>query len=538
MTHPRNRFPIRRLRCLAAWLLLLGGCPAIGRTTPPFPTQQLPEVDPAQLADVTRYLGRAVVVDGRVDGPTRFVRGAGFNDLRLIRAPQISFRLPSRIPTSKPIRYDAVRLEGMLQKDGTSLVFYVTELKDFPDDLSRLDQELRALSETDIPGRQRLAEWAKTRAQQYNDPALLKKAQQIEGDAIRLEVTRPGIKPPEKWIELARRARSSSVPEPIPSALAHQGLREAMTSATDLKSLEQLVTDLRQLLPQSSRSTRTISGEVAAWQARYLANPFQAYMDAPTEVQAGLDRLLVLDLEERWFLARSSSPGANFLALAAEARDRLPDRPQVARKLEDRGIEEAQASPAALPRADIQAMADLLRHRGEDARAQRLIRTWLNTRRLALSDLDAEGRFQLANLYDEMAADRFTAAELLQESLKIAPDYDRAKQELRRLGYRFVGGTWRGGPASSPADQEVQAGRSSTDLTPNASNLGLLNQTPDEVRLRMGGEPERIARSASQGRTIEQWIYPGPRGSQYINFLIEPSSGPARVIGHFSIPGQ
>jgi hypothetical protein len=65
---------------------------------------------------------------------------------------------------------------------------------------------------------------------------------------------------------------------------------------------------------------------------------------------------------------------------------------------------------------------------------------------------------------------------------------------------------------------------------------GLLDLTREEVRERMGGEPERIARSASQGRTIEQWIYPGLQATQYFNFLIDSPTSPARVIGHFSVP--
>ena len=46
---------------------------------------ELTEIDPAQLEQGGDLIGRAVAVDGRVEGLTRFNRGSGFNDLRLIR---------------------------------------------------------------------------------------------------------------------------------------------------------------------------------------------------------------------------------------------------------------------------------------------------------------------------------------------------------------------------------------------------------------------------------------------------------------------
>jgi hypothetical protein len=497
----------------------------------PSPQQhELTEIDPAQLAQDGDLIGRAVAVDGRVEGLTRFNRGAGFNDLRLIRAPQVSFRLPAKFATAKPMQYQAVRLEGILRREGAGLAFFVTDLREFPDDLTRLDQQVRALAETDITGRARLAGWARSRAIQYNDTVLARRARELEGEAIRLEATRPSVSPPERWIELARKARSNAVPEPVPSALAHRALRAKLASPSASAELESLVSTARELLPHAG-SAPAPRVDVSSWQGRYAADPFQAYIDAPAEVRSGLDRLLLADLDERWLLARSATPGADPLALATEARQKLPDRPQLARKLEEEGLAAAQNRLETLTRPAIEGLAQLLRDRREDQRAEGLVKSWLRARRLGLPPRDAEGRLSLASLYVEMVADKLAAAELLQEALALAPDYARAKDELRRLGYRFVGGRWVGSSSSSSVSTTTPA-----EAPAVVGSRGLLDLTRDEVREKMGGEPERVVRSASQGRTIEQWIYPGLQATQYLNFIIDSPTSPARVIGHFSIP--
>jgi len=72
---------------------------------------------------------------------------------------------------------------------------------------------------------------------------------------------------------------------------------------------------------------------------------------------------------------------------------------------------------------------------------------------------------------------------------------------------------------------------------PQAGAGGLEQLEPEDVRRRLGGPPNSFARSASQGRTTEQWIYEGIRSTRYINFhRPNDRTQPARVHRTYSLP--
>ncbi len=101
---------------------------------------------------------------------------------------------------------------------------------------------------------------------------------------------------------------------------------------------------------------------------------------------------------------------------------------------------------------------------------------------------------------------------------------------FRARGFRRVGDEW------------VEAARAPGGAAPavpaSPRDARLLGSTPREVRDRLGGKPDRVAYSASQGQVIEQWIYLGPRQDRYVNFLRSPGETQPRVVASYSIPGS
>ena len=60
--------------------------------------------------------------------------------------------------------------------------------------------------------------------------------------------------------------------------------------------------------------------------------------------------------------------------------------------------------------------------------------------------------------------------------------------------------------------------------------------TTAQVRTLLGGKPNRVIFSGTQGQLIEQWIYFGTKQDQYINFLRTPGSDAPRVVAYYSLP--
>src|SRR4051812_23886134 len=93
-------------------------------------------VEPADLARRVDLVGRRIAVDDRV---RRFQwhRDTDYDEIYLKRTPVV-FRLPPRLQYKQAPRATAVRIEGVLKREGEQLVCDVTNLELFPGDLERL----------------------------------------------------------------------------------------------------------------------------------------------------------------------------------------------------------------------------------------------------------------------------------------------------------------------------------------------------------------------------------------------------------------
>ncbi len=193
------------------------------------------------------------------------------------------------------------------------------------------------------------------------------------------------------------------------------------------------------------------------------------------------------------------------------------------------GPEVAARDVSAMRRDEMLALSKTFEGRGEPGRAQDLKRRWLEDQRLnRLSDSDAEGRLLLALEYVDLIDDKESARLLLVEALKIDPNYRKAEEALKRIGFRKVDGNW----VEADRRPESDTGQGSL-LNPGGGLFQGLTEQQVKAKL---GKPDQIIRSASQGQVVEQWVYRGPRTTQYINLIRRPNLTRATVEAYYSIP--
>ncbi|HEX8203553.1 MAG TPA: hypothetical protein VF590_23965 [Isosphaeraceae bacterium] len=219
------------------------------------------------------------------------------------------------------------------------------------------------------------------------------------------------------------------------------------------------------------------------------------------------------------------------LALAAGASVALalarPDEPVGTDRLGD--LERKAAAIATLSRAELLELAGAYEGRNQPQRARDLKRRWLDDQRVRLLDAsDVAGRIALARQYEALLGETATAAALLREALALDPGSTEAADAFRGLGFRNVDGAWVASepPRAAPVPAPLEA-------------FGVklpLGATPEEVLAKLGGQPDQVARSATQGGILDQWIYRSPRTTRYVNFLIQPGAPTPRVVGDYSLP--
>ena len=494
-----------------------------------------PGIAPADLTKRPDLIGREVTVDDRV-AFFQFHKGRDYDELFLKRT-NVVFRLPLRLRFEHAPDAPAARVSGTLQREGDLWYCDVDSLELFPSDLKRLNQAMSALTPRDFEGRTAWAGWAEQRGRAFKDQALLDRSKELESEAIRLEEERPSARPAEHWLSLAQRARDRGLAEPEPSALAHRAFRfERPNSPTadDLKTLQARIESFFPTAPKVPGAA--VGADLAKWEAPYANAPSSAYRQAPPPVRVALDHRLWADVAQALLEKEGSDDPDKAIELADQAADLLPDRPKVATRLLEDGLQVATRKIGTLRQRDVQALAVLYREKlHQPERAKELLRSWLDElRHHRLSATDAEGRVALAQQYETLINDRSTAIELLQDAWKIDPKSKEIADAFLQRGHRKINDQWVEPSRSRAADMAGDTDKAAP--TSGSASGSLLRLSPREVRVRLGGKPDRVVRSASQGQMIEQWIYFGARQDQYINLLHTPGDPFPRVVAHYSLP--
>lgn len=535
-------------------VVLLASAPAAARGQDAKPVA----VEPGELTKRPDLVGKEVVVDDR-GGFQYHNETRSFDEIYLRRAPEVTCRLPQRLWTQTSPRASAVNVRGVLRREGNTWWIDVMSYDTLPTDLDRLNRALAQLAPGDVKSRTEWARWAVRRGREFGklgrprDPnratgeeALLSRAREVLAEAIRAEADHPPAHDAAGyWLALSARAKAEEIPEPEPSALAHRGFRAALAGARTADQVRDLVARIEAAFPESP--TPAAGAAVPAEIDRtYRSNPADAYRAAAEDVRAALDHRLWADATQTRLERRAAQDPKATIDLAEEAGRLLPDRPTLAAALLEKGVNTAAGDVGKLRQAEVEALARMYReslHQPE--RAEALIRAWLDDRRdHRLSPRDAEGRVALASQYQSLLNDRDSAVRLLRAAWAIDPGSADVADAFRRLKFKKVNGEWvEPSAAGATADAAAPAGTDAerrpppvAAASPAAPSDSLRNATPEEVRTRLGGKPNRKALVATQGQVTEQWVYEQARQLVYVTFLRRTNDPRPRVVSYYSVP--
>jgi len=492
-------------------------------------------VEPAELGHREDLIGREVAVDDRV---SYYVPRNGMepDELQLKRTP-ITFLVPRRLRPRSSTQITSAQVHGILKRDGSRLVCEVTELKPVAGDLERLERGMSGLAAKDFGTRKRWARWAERRAKDFKDEALMKRARALDGDALRIEadMKRMGVDAPQEWLAMAQEARRRQVPEPEPSALGHRALRAKLAAAASAADLQAVILEIEKFFRLASTDRESGQVNLARWAALYDEDPAPTYRKAPPEVRKGLDRRLWAEATERFLDLQTTQDVQSTIDLAERAATILPEKPDLPARLIAKAIGFARQNLGALRQTEVKVLAGVLRDRlKQPGEALEVLRDWLKIQRDRLSDTDAEGPVVLAGLYEELLQDRVTSVELLRKAWRIDPSSKEIAEAFRSRGFRKVQNEWV--ESAQSGDRNAAAGAEKNATPVPTGSPGLRGLTPEEVRLRLGGKPDKVSYLGSRGQLVEQWIYLDTKRVRFVNILHAPGDLKPRVVADYTLP--
>ena len=277
--------------------------------------------------------------------------------------------------------------------------------------------------------------------------------------------------------------------------------------------------EIASFFPQAARPVQV---DLGAWEGPVAKDPASGYRAVSAEVRAALEHRLWADATQRLLERLAADAPQDAPRLADQASAQLPDRPLVARRLLDEGLATAARNLGSLRRADVEAMARLYREKLDQperpgagpglARRPAPEPPEPDRRRGPLPPGGPVRVDARRPGHGDRAAPR---------RLEDRPPVEGGGRRLSPPGFRKVNEEWVEPPRSRDA-AVVAADEPSVSALP--ADVTLRNKSPREVRARLGGKPNRVVWSASQGQMIEQWIYLGPTLNQYVNFLHSPAS--------------
>lgn len=489
-------------------------------------------VEPAELDRRRDLIGREVIVDDRV---SFYVPRTGDerDELRLKRTRTL-FLVPRVLRPTGKNRTAAAVVRGVLRSEGTGLVCDVSGLTVVPADLERLERGVANLAAKDYETRKRWSRWALARADEFADEPLRNRARALDDEALRIEAdlkTR-GVDAPAQWLAMARDARARETPEPAASALAHRALRARLAAAKTRADFESLRQDVMEFFPAAATDRASAQVDLSRWLTPYANDPDASYRSASATVRRALDRRLWADVMEQIKL-HEPSPDLQAAADGVQAvAALLPEKPDLPARLLKSAVAKARENLGGLRLADVRRLAELLRENlHEPDAAREILTTWLKMKRDRLSDTDAEGPLALAGLYEELVQDHVTAVELLRKAWKADPGSREVAQAFRIRGFRKVKDDW------IPDDSPARSGSApASGSNSGASSQSLRGLTADEVRRRLGGNPDHINYVGAQGQMIEQWQYLDIKHVRFVNLLHSPGELKPRVVADYTLP--
>ncbi len=457
----------------------------------------------------SKLIGREVTAEGAFQQ-----RVGASRDQIVLRGCKVAFQVPPEVLKALPSSLTGgLRITGTLAKQEGKLTVRVKSVERITaTDVDRFRSAAVQIAQDDARGWYQLADRTQRLAVALESGEIRGLAADSRRKGFRAEERLLRPTQVQELLEMAGRVEQVGLGEDETRRLRHKALRWQSDQLQQSKSAtaaawKKLAADVSKLLPGAQTARQTADAPALE---RYRAKPIEVY-DADLESRNSFDRYFYVDAAGRELLAASVAPNADLLQLAADAKRRVPERPELSQQLLEKWADvEATRVPKLPPASQVQQLVDVLRNDlKKPDRANAILRQWYDARREKLGR-SADGRVQLAREFRKELNDDATAAKLLLEALELEPDLPQAIEELKSLGYVKGPNGWTRGSDQAVARATAVSAR---------SKLPEVGMTPDLVRGILGPpKPEDVIRVATAGRVIEQWSYYAP--DIHVTFLV------------------
>lgn len=510
-------------------------------------TQVLPE----ELG--RQHDGQRVMVRGRCTS----ILGSGANRHFRLSLCERNVKFVPGATRTPDLRGEHLEIVGLVNVRGSEVVVNVQSVEVLPSDEDLFRRQAVRLPNDDHVGWYKLALWAESQGRRYNDEKMLENAKSAYRSAVDAERRAAG-NDPGKLRALKSKIEKAKFAYDLES-LEHQILR-AEFDAQRPSSPQQLQAFAKQI---GTRLTVNTSKTPVSPRLRnyYDAQPLKAFDASSPRERALLARYWQAKLTQQGYKQQFSGQSAPALALADDARDNLAEFPDFSQEWLDKAEAEFEREPTRFTPEQTEQLAErITKWRKDPKRATQLKLHWLRQREVQIKRIeavdartarekglqavqDAQGRFELAELYDKWfpatPASLRDQRRLLKECLAVDSNHIRAESRLRDVE-RALGRERRPTPVAqtpprkpSPATGPVQDKVQPAALAPPEPAPA---KKRNESGFRVGARADSIraaplhkARVVTKDGIVHQWIFPGVVGNTTYVSLRDDGSGILRI---------
>ncbi|HEV8003085.1 MAG TPA: hypothetical protein VGP63_24580 [Planctomycetaceae bacterium] len=378
--------------------------------------------------------------------------------------------------------------------------FVVRQVRTLPSDDEALRDRRISLSTATAPQWYALGDWVAARGAFYADESLARQAQELYAEGIRREQSLLPADALTDRLALAKKYRRYSLPDEDRLEFVHDALAHRWLSLKKGRTSEKDFAELCDRIDENLQGCKVpLTSEDEPIRERFARDPVGAYRVASARDRLRMNRALWTEVRsaalDAWAKERNRDP----MQLADRIDHDLPEQHARAEALRSAALDSRLADVVHLTRDDLLELSGQFQHRAQPEKAVEAKRAWVKAKEERLTKAGRPSDFlQAAHEYQSLLDDNDSAARLLMEASKSAPDVKEISSQLERLGFKRVNDKWLTAAevAALPADpfqKAAEAGR-------------YTGMTRDQIR-KTYGPPDSRTRVVAAGRVSEVWIY-------------------------------
>jgi hypothetical protein len=391
--------------------------------------------------------------------------------------------------------------------------FLVRQVRVLPSDDDSLRERKEAIFESPAAAWYALGDWAAARGGFYGDQDLTRQSQELYAEGLRREQSLLPEDDLDRRLALVPKYQQYSLPEEDRLEFVHAALAHRWLSLKGANPTAKTLDELSDRVAGNLRDCKVaLTPQEAPLRDRWAHDPIAAYRTANSNERLHMNRAFWCEVRSAYLDAWAKERNRDSQQLADRIDRELPEFHARAELLRSRALDERLADAVHLTRDEVITLAEQFQRRGQPEKALLAKRSWVQAKE---ERLVKEGRpsdlMQAAHEYQSLLDDNASAARLLMQASKIAPDVKEISSQLERLGYKRVDGKWLTAAevAALPVDPFLKAAEAGR----------YTGMTREQIR-KVFGAPDSRTRSVAAGRLSEVWIYDqGAKSRLAIHFV-------------------